>query len=112
MRFGRVQGHGRLNTERGEPFVSLAVMLDSGSSVTVVRDEAVPWLAFGPAGDVVWQIDQLTQETIGTTLAEDGWEPFSEDESARGETGDGLSHSAVYVVRNTSSSFGYGGDVG
>jgi hypothetical protein len=87
-------------------------MLDSGSSVVVMRDEAVPWLAFGPAGDVVWQIDQLTQETIGTTLAEDGWEPFSEDESARGETDDGLSHSAVYVVRNMSSSFGYGGDIG
>jgi hypothetical protein len=112
MRFGRVQGHGRLVTDGGEPMVSLVVMLDSSSSVTVVRDEAVPWLAFGPDGDVVWQIDQLTQETIGTTLAEEGWEPFSEDESARGETGDGLSHSSVYVLRNMSSSFGYGGEVG
>ena len=112
MRFGRVQGHGRKIIQYGEPMVSLAVMLDSGSSVSVVRDETVPWLEFGPVGDVVWQIDQLTQETIGTTLAEDGWEPFSEDETGRGETGDGLSHSAVYVLRNMSSSFGYGGEVG
>ena len=57
-------------------------------------------------------LTQLTRETIGTTLAEDGWEPFSEDESARGESGDGLSHSSVYVVRNMSSSVGYGGEVG
>ncbi|HYP60645.1 MAG TPA: hypothetical protein VEQ36_09490 [Thermomicrobiales bacterium] len=112
MRFGRVQGHGRLVTHGGQPLVSLAVMLDSGSSVTIVRDEQVPWLAFGPADDLVWQIDQLTQETIGTTLAEEGWEPFSEDESGRVETSDGLSHSAVYVVRNMGSAFGYGGEVG
>jgi hypothetical protein len=91
--------------------VSLAVMLDAGSTVTIVRDETVPWLPFGPEGDVAWQIDQLTQETIGTTLAEDGWEPFSEAEVVSA-TDDGLNHSAVYVVRNLSSAFGYGGEVG
>jgi len=112
VRFGRVQGHGRAVEQGGERFVSLAVMLDAGSTVTVLRDETVPWLPFGPDGDVAWQIDQLTQETIGTTLAEDGWEPFSEDDAARGATDDGLSHSAVYVVRNLSSAFGYGGEVG
>lgn len=96
----------------GTRFVSLAVMLDAGSKVTVVRDETVPWLPFGPCGDVAWQIDQLTQETIGTTLAEEGWEPFSEDASVHGQTEDGLSHSVVYVVRNLSSTLGYGGEVG
>jgi hypothetical protein len=112
VRFGRVQGHGRAIDQDGAQFVSLAVMLDSGSTVTVVRDETVPWLPFGPDDDVAWQIDQLTQETVGTTLAEAGWEPFSQDEAASCATHDGLSHSAVYVVRNLSSAFGYGGEAG
>ena len=103
MRFGRVQGHGKSVTDGNQTLVSLAVMLDSGSSVRVVRDEAVPWLPFGPPGDVSWQIDQLTQETIGTVLADEGWEPVSEDSAGPGDTGDGLSHSAVYVVRNMTS---------
>ena len=33
-------------------------MLDVGSGVTVVRDETIPWLHFGPTGDVAWQVDQ------------------------------------------------------
>ena len=103
MRFGRVQGHGRRLEEGSRTMVSFAVMLDSGSSVRVVRDETVPWLGFGPPEDVVWQIDQLTQETIGTVLADEGWEPVSEDSSVRGDSEDGLSHSAVYVVRNMTS---------
>lgn len=100
MRFGRVHGHGRRTTKDDQPMVSFAVVLDAGSSVTVVRDETVPWLTFGPADDVGWQIDQLTQETIGTTLAESGWETISEDDSQRGRSDDGLSHSSAYVVRN------------
>lgn len=103
MRFGRVQGHGRKVVRNDREMISLAVMLDAGSSVTVVRDETIDWLQFGPAEDVVWQVDQLTQETIGTVLASDGWEPVSEDESRRGESDDGLSHSSLYVVRNLTS---------
>jgi hypothetical protein len=87
-------------------------MLDAGSTVTIVRDETVPWLPYGPEGDVAWQIDQLTQETIGTTLAEAGWEPFSGDDAACGATDDGLNHSAVYVVRNLTGSSGHGGECG
>jgi hypothetical protein len=102
MKFARVQGHGRLITDGGEPMVSFAVMLDSSSSVTVVRDEAVPWLAFGPDGDVVWQIDQLTQETIGTTLADEGWEVVSQDERANLVDDDGVSHSSLFIARKAS----------
>jgi hypothetical protein len=110
MRFGRVLGHGRLIIRDDEPMISLAVVLDAGSTVTVVRDETVPWLTFGPVGDVAWQIDQLTQETLGTTLADSGWETISEDDSQRGETDDGLSHSSAYVVRNVTSTLVREGD--
>ena len=108
MRFGRVHGHGRRTVLGNQAMVSFAVVLDSGSSATVVRDDTVPWLAFGPADDVIWQIDQLTQETIGTILAELGWETVSEDETQRGSTEDGLSHSSAYVVRNLTSSITWG----
>jgi hypothetical protein len=50
----------------------------------------------------------LTQETIGTILAELGWETISEDETQRGSTEDGLSHSSAYVVRNLTSSITWG----
>jgi len=110
MRFGRVQGHGQRIVRNDQPMVSLAVMLDAGSSVRVVRDGTEPWLDFGPVDDVAWQVDQLTQETIGTTLADEGWEAISEDETQLGSTDDGLSHSSVYVVRNLTSTFVWGGD--
>jgi hypothetical protein len=109
VRFGRVQGHGQRVTRGDQTMVSLAVMLDSGSTVTVVRDETLPWLSFGPEDDVVWQVDQLTQEAIGTTLADSGWEAISEDDTQRGSTDDGLSHSSVYVVRNLTSTVAWGG---
>ena len=110
MRFGRVHGHGRRVMQGEEALVSLAVMLDAGSSVRVVRDESVPWLPFGPDSDTAWQVDQLTQETIGTVLADEGWEAISEEPGQHGDSTDGLVHSAVYVVRNLSSTFGSGGD--
>lgn len=103
MRFGRVQGHGRPVVVHNETKVSLMVTLDTGHAARVVRDVLLPWLEFGPPGDVVWQIDQYTQETIGTVLALEGWEPFAEDSSAPSRSEDGLSHSAVYTVRNLSS---------
>lgn len=100
MRFGRVQGHGRRLGNK----ISIAVVLDAGNSARVVRDETVEWLTFGPPDDIVWQVDQLTQETIGTVLAAEGWEPISEETTPRSSLPDGLGHSAVYFVRNAGSS--------
>ena len=84
-------------------------MLDSGSTVTRRAGREVPWLAFGPDDDIVWQVDQLTQETIGTTLAEEGWEPFSEDES--GKRRDQRRTQPFRGIRRAElgSAFGYGG---
>jgi hypothetical protein len=83
--------------------VVLTVTLDTGRSASVVRSERVPWLPFGPDGDLAWQIDQYTQETIGSVLAEEGWEPFGEDRSDSTRSEDKLAHSAVYTVRNLST---------
>ncbi len=82
--------------------VTLAVTLESGREATVVRSETVPWLAFGPPDDVAWQVDQYTQETIATSLAELGWEAIAEDRWGADRAGDDLFHSAVYSVRNLS----------
>lgn len=103
MKFGRVQGHGRAVMVHNATMVALAVVLDSGNTASVVRDEQVPWLEYGPEHDIAWQIDQYTQETIGTMLALDGWEAFAEDQGGLGVSDDGLAHSAVYTVRNLST---------
>lgn len=103
MRFGRVQGHGRQVLMHNETKVSLMVTLDTGHAASVVREEVLPWLEFGPPGEIEWQVDQYTQETIGTVLALEGWEPFAEDQTASPRSDDGLAHSAVYTVRNLSS---------
>lgn len=103
MKFGRVQGHGATVIVQNETMVSVAVTLDTGHSATVVRNETVPWLTFGPEADVSWQVDQYTQETIGVQLALEGWEPFAEDRSQQRLSDDGLAHSALYTVRNLSS---------
>ena len=101
MRFARVQGHGSLSDD-GKSIV-LMVALDSGSRSEIVRDESVAWLDFGPPDDIEWQIDQYTQETIGSVLAEDGWEAISED-TRIARIDDGLYHSVSYVVRQMGSS--------
>ncbi len=103
MRFARVQGHGSLS-EDGQS-ISLVVSLDLGARAQIVREESVPWLPFGPESDVAWQIDQYTQETIGSVLAEDGWEPISGD-SRIARIDDGLYHSESYIVRQMGSSAG------
>jgi hypothetical protein len=104
MRFGRVQGHGRLLSDEGT--VSTVVVLDSGRAARVIIDASLPWLDFGPPGDLGWQIDQRTQELIGTVLAEEGWEAISQDDSDVTEAQDGLVHSPVYIVRNLMSESG------
>ena len=97
MKFGRVQGH----ASQVEPGVAIAlvVSLDTGARAEVIRQEQVPWLPFGPVGDAAWQIDQYTQETIGTVLAADGWETISVDEAVRTVVNDGMLHSPTYIVR-------------
>ena len=53
----------------------IVVTLDTTSAIQTVRDEPVPELLFHQGiADTDWTVDQLTQETIGTTLAEQGWE--------------------------------------
>jgi hypothetical protein len=99
MRFGKVHGLGRRIGES----VALAVILETGANATVVRDELCPWLSFGPDDDIVWQVDQRTQETIGSTLVEAGWEPFSEDFRAKGAGDNGMYQSSTYIVRNFST---------
>ena len=106
MRFGRVQGHGRLQSEEGN--VSTVVVLDSGGKARVVTDAALPWLHFGPPGDLGWQVDQRTQEAIGTVLAGEGWEAIAQDDSVVIDAQDGLVHSPVYIVRNLTSESGRG----
>jgi|SRR3954447_23766301 hypothetical protein len=99
MKFARVQGHGS-RSDSGA--IRLVITLDNGTRSEVVRQETLPWLEFGPAGDVAWQIDQYTQETIGSQLADLGWEAISEDTRNRGLVDDGFVHSATYVVRQMS----------
>lgn len=102
MRFARIQGHGRLIECENGPILSLVITLDDGRDVTLVREESVAWLPFGPAGDAAWQIDQYTQETLGTTLAGEGWEVVSQDERANLVDEDGVSHSSLFVARKAS----------
>ena len=71
MRFAQVTGvlH---TTDTG---YRIEVTLDTRTSLRVVRNEHVPDLMFRDGrADADWTVDQLTQETIGTTLAEEGWE--------------------------------------
>lgn len=66
----------------------LLVTLDARTTVTTVRQERVSGLLRGPTGeDAVWTVDQLTQETIGTTLAEQGWEALAPADSRRNVPG-------------------------
>ena len=93
MRFGRVEG------EDG-PRLRLTVYLETGAGLGVVREETVG--ALRPpvtAEDVIWHADQLTQETIGTDLAEQGWEAIGVGDLPATEPG-ALARSAAYAVRN------------
>lgn len=102
MKFARVQGHGRSIADHNGLMLSLVVTLDDGRTVRLVRDERVAWLAFGPPGDTAWQVDQYTQETLGSALANEGWEVVSQDETTNVVDDDGLSHSSLFVARKAS----------
>ena len=102
MKFARIQGHCRVVASENGPILSLVVTLDDGRNVRVVRDGAVHWLPFGPAGDAAWQVDQYTQETLGSALADEGWEVVSQDETVNDVDADGLWHSSMFVARKAS----------
>ncbi len=94
MRFAHVTG--LLHTEADG--YRIEVTLDTRKSVQVVRNERVPQLMLRDGKpDPYWTVDQLTQETIGTTLAEQGWEAFASTEGTRGE--EWGPPTVVYVVR-------------
>ena len=56
----------------------LLVTLDDRARVRSVRDERLSsLLRHDGEPDLLWTADQLTQETIGTVLAEEGWEALA-----------------------------------
>lgn len=105
MRFGRVEGivvaiTGPDPGPDATPRLRLTVLLESGGRLETIRDEPIPLLRplTGPA-DLRWHADQFTQETLGTDLAEQGWEVIAAEETPS-PTADGPSRSASYIVRN------------
>jgi hypothetical protein len=60
----------------------ILVTLDDRARVRTVRDERLDSLLRRHGRpDALWTADQLTQETIGTDLAEEGWEAVAAVES-------------------------------
>lgn len=98
MRFGRVEG---VVTPAADGRLHLVVWLETGPRVETVRDEVLaPLRSVATFADLVWHADQWTQETIGITLAEQGWEAIGAGDLP-GEAGDEqLARSAPYAVRN------------
>ena len=104
MRFGRVEGVVMPVTTDGALSLRLTVWLDTGHRLETVREETLPPLRpIAGNGDLIWHADQWTQETIGTLLAELGWEaigagdlPDADELSDPGA----LPRSAPYAVRN------------
>jgi hypothetical protein len=106
VRFGRVEGVVAPTMSGGEVRLRLTVWLDTGHRLETVREEVLPPVRpIAGYGDLIWHADQWTQETIGTLLAERGWEAIgagdlpTADEAA--EPG-ALARSAPYAVRNLS----------
>lgn len=82
----------------GEDGYRLVVMLDKRSSAATVRDERIPQLLRKDGvPDRLWTVDQLTQETIGTDLAEEGWEAVAQREPGPRTPGDPVT--VHYLVR-------------
>ena len=105
MRFGRVEGVVTPVIADGRTLLRLVVWLDTElGSRRSVRSSS-PLRGVDAFADLVWHADQWTQETIGTTLAERGWEaigagdlPVTDDPDEPGA----LPRSAPYAVRNLS----------
>ncbi len=95
MRFAHVTG--TLFSDRDG--YRIVVSLDDRRTIVSIRDERIPeLLSRNGVPDPWWTVDQLTQETIGTTLAEQGWEAISETE--RPADSDSGLPTAVYLVRS------------
>lgn len=102
MRFGRVEGV-VTPVETGDGLLlRLTVWLDTGRRIETVREETLsPLRPIAGFADLVWHADQWTQETIGTTLAEQGWEAIGAGELPTDDGEPGLlPRSAPYSVRN------------
>ena len=106
MRFGRVEGVVTPVEVEGMVLLRLVVWLDTGRRIETVREEVLPPLrAIAGFADLVWHADQWTQETIGTTLAERGWEAIGAGDLPPADDPDEpgiLPRSAPYTVRNLS----------
>ena len=98
MRFMAVQGVGYWTEHWDPPTLHILVTGDDRVRITTIRDERVRALMGLHEGDLDWQVDQYTQETIGVTLAEQGWEVVSTTEGC--QTGEAVvGTSPVYLVR-------------
>lgn len=97
MEFGRV--HGRIARTSSDSELRIIVSLEQSAGVTTVRDELVPRLEPGTdEPGLLFNVDQYTQETIATTLAQHGWEAVAVGVDGRDDQN--LSSSSVtYVVR-------------
>jgi len=100
MRFMAVQGIGYWTGSDMPRSLHILVTGDDRKTVTTLRDEIVHVLDGDRAADLVWQIDQYTQETIGVTLAAEGWEVFSTTEPDLTDDA-GPTSSPIYLVRQT-----------
>ena len=93
-----VQGVGYWISAEEPRSLHILVTGDDRLAVRTLRDEEVSALAGDHATDLAWQVDQYTQETIGVTLAAEGWEVFS---TAQRHAADerSLRSSPIYLVR-------------
>lgn len=81
------------------------VWLDTGRRIETVRDEVLaPLRPVEGFADLEWHADQWTQETIGTTLSERGWEVIGAGDVPSGDETEAslVPRSAPYAVRNLS----------
>ncbi len=95
MRFAQVTG---MLTPQSVGF-RIVVTLDTTSAIQTVRDEHLTDLLLHEGKpDADWTVDQLTQETIGTTLAEQGWEAVAHQPQP--ESSEWTPPMATYLVRS------------
>ncbi|MBA3450114.1 MAG: hypothetical protein H0T18_02745 [Chloroflexia bacterium] len=109
MRFGRVEGVVSPIESDGRSLLRLTVWLETSTRLETIREEILaPVRGIDTFADLIWHADQWTQETIGTTLAEQGWEAIAAsdlpaaDEVENGQEPGALPRSASYAVRNLS----------
>jgi hypothetical protein len=103
MRFGRVEGVVTPVETASGLRLRLVVWLDTGRRIETVREETLaPVRAITGFADLVWHADQWTQETIGTTLATQGWEAIGAGDLPDSADVGALPRSAPYAVRNVS----------